>query len=84
MTQNQKKLIEKTFGTIGYLSLVIAIGLITFATGWTITHDKDFAGMFEILFDIDEAGIVLYPSIAVSVVAFWMRAFLRAGTDKKI
>jgi hypothetical protein len=81
MTEKQKKLIEKTFGAIGYLSLVVALGIITLVAAWTITDGLGFDAVLDAL--LYETFMVFLPSIAVSVVAFWIRAFLRAGTDNK-
>lgn len=81
MTLGQRKLIEKTFGVIGHLSLIVAAGLILYGVGWTMVNEKDYMSFFKALLSIDDSGIIFYPSIVLAIVAFWLRAFLRAGSN---
>lgn len=37
MTLGQRKLIEKTFGVMGHLSLIVAASLVLYGIGWTLS-----------------------------------------------
>lgn len=79
MTPEQNKLIDKTIGLFGYLSLAGAAGLTAYGAVWTFTNDKDLEYFIKGLLDIDGAGYIFYPLIGTGVICLWIRAFLRAG-----
>lgn len=79
MTPEQKKLIDKTLGLFGYLSLAGGAGLVVFGVVATALDDQDFVDLFLALLDINHAGLIFYPLIGTGVICLWIRAFLRAG-----
>ncbi len=79
MTPEQHKIIDRTLGALGYLSFIGAGGLSIYSIMRTIVHNRSFGYIFETLFDIDEAGIIIYPLIGAGVVFLWARAIIRAG-----
>ena len=75
MTPNQRRLIEKTLGSIGYLALFILISLISLAVFLVTVEGMEI----EAILAEDDAAIIFFPALVVSVVSFWIRSFMRAG-----
>lgn len=93
MTPNQRVLIEKSLAAIGYIAILVIAFFFFIGIYWVATtteHDGasvayKLGAMFRTLLITgdDDERTVFYSALGVTIVAFWLRSFLRAGSIDK-
>ena len=93
MTPNQRVLIEKSLATIGYIAILV-IAFVFFTGVYWVATTTEYDGasiayklgaMFrKLLITGDDERTVFYSALCVTIVAFWFRSFLRAGSIGKV
>ncbi|HAS3594644.1 TPA: hypothetical protein I6189_003491 [Vibrio cholerae] len=91
MTPNQRVLIENSLATIGYVAILV-IAFVFFTGVYWVATTAEYVGasvayklgaMIRVLLIAgDYERIVFYSALGVTIVAFWLRAFLRAGKSE--
>ncbi|MDA3916261.1 MAG: hypothetical protein PF690_04740 [Deltaproteobacteria bacterium] len=80
MTPEQNKLIDKSLGVIGFISLAGAAALSLWGIVVAIFDRRvDFPEVIEALLGGGEFSIIFYPLICIGIICLWIRSFLKAG-----
>lgn len=85
MTPSQQVLVRKTLRYVAILSGLAILGLLLYGFQRMVSLDRSFRWMLSGLFDPDDAGLIFYTLVLITIGSLWIRAFMGAReSDEKI